>query len=130
MQAKQADAELNRYLRLATFPVGVKLYEKVADLPADARRPQRDLKSQVASCQTIGMARRYGWSMGLTAEDHCCAPGMMVLGFATPKAERYFEAGKICEAFYTETADAGARTEATVDRFPLGKYEALWIAPL
>ncbi|MDE3074246.1 MAG: DUF169 domain-containing protein [Chloroflexota bacterium] len=130
MSPQEAEAELQRYLRLATFPVGIKLYQRAAELPPEAKSPTRDLHIQVASCQTIGMARRYGWSIGLTAGDHCCAPGMMVLGFGAGKAQQFFEAGNVCRAMYTESAEAGARTEATIDRFRHGEYEALWIAPL
>lgn len=130
MEPAEVDSKFGEYLRLGTFPVGIKLFESLEGVPEEARRPLRDLSAHVASCQTIGMARRYGWSMVITAEDHCCAPGMMVLGFGAQKAQTYFDAGKICESIYTETAEAGARTEATVDRLPYGKYQALWIAPL
>ena len=50
--------ELDRLLRLKTFPIAVKLLEKEADIPAEAIRPKRDLGRQIFLCQAFAMARR------------------------------------------------------------------------
>jgi uroporphyrinogen decarboxylase len=80
------------------------------------------------NCQVIDMARRYGWMIALTREDHICSLGITALGFDTPT--HLYDSGTLCEGMYTETKEAGARSEAAVDKFAPGEYNCLLVAPL
>jgi MtaA/CmuA family methyltransferase len=80
------------------------------------------------NCQVIDMARRYGWTIALTREDHICSLGIAALGFEKPS--HLFSSGTLCEGMYTETKSAGQRSEAAVDRFAPGEYATLLVAPL
>ena len=80
------------------------------------------------NCQVIDMARRYGWTLALTRDDSICSLGIAALGFDRPT--HLHASGTLCEGMYTESKEAGRRSEAAVDRFAPGQYHGLLVAPL
>ncbi|MBN1882416.1 MAG: DUF169 domain-containing protein [Deltaproteobacteria bacterium] len=71
-QWKTAAQELETLLRLQTFPLGVTFLKKNQDFPAKTRRPKEHLGQAIAPCQGMTLARRYGWTIGLGADDFSC----------------------------------------------------------
>jgi MtaA/CmuA family methyltransferase len=128
MDVKTADQQLQLYIRPQTFPVAIRMLRPDEPIPERARRPARDFKKLSMNCQVIDMARRYGWMIALTREDHICSLGIAALGFEKPT--HLHNSGTLCEGMYTETKEAGQRSEAAVDRFKAGEYTALLVAPL
>jgi len=128
IDVKTADRELHFYIRPQTFPVAIRMLGPGEEIPERARRPARDFKKLSMNCQVIDMARRYGWMIALTREDSICSLGIAALGFEKPT--HLHSSGTLCEGMYTETKEAGQRSEAAVDRFPAGQYHALLVAPL
>jgi MtaA/CmuA family methyltransferase len=128
MDVKTADRELQTYLRPQTFPVAIRMLKTGEPIPDKARRPARDFKKLSMNCQVIDMARRYGWTIALTREDHICSLGIAALGFEKPT--HLHTSGTLCEGMYTETKEAGRRSEAASDRLPAGEYGTLLVAPL
>ncbi len=128
IDVKTADRELQTYIRPQTFPVAIRMLKPGEPIPERARRPARDFKKLSMNCQVIDMARRYGWTIALTREDHICSLGIAALGFEKPT--HLHNSGTLCEGMYTETKEAGRRSEAAVDRFAQGEYETLLVAPL
>ena len=53
--------ELEKRLRLKTFPLAVKLLEKEEDIPEGAIRPKRDLGYHLALCQ--------GFAIGIISQE-------------------------------------------------------------
>jgi MtaA/CmuA family methyltransferase len=128
IDVKAADRELQTYIRPQTFPVAIRMLRPGEPIPEKARRPARDFKKLSMNCQVIDMARRYGWMIALTREDHICSLGIAALGFEKPT--HLHNSGTLCEGMYTETKEAGRRSEAAVDKFAPGEYYALLVAPL
>jgi MtaA/CmuA family methyltransferase len=128
IDVKTADRELQTYIRPQTFPVAIRMLGPGEEIPERARRPARDFKKLSMNCQVIDMARRYGWTLALTREDSICSLGIAALGFEKPT--HLHRSGTLCEGMYTETKEAGRRSEAAVDRFGPGQYHALLVAPL
>ena len=128
IDVKTADRELQFYIRPQTFPVAIRMLRPGEAIPDRAKRPARDFKKLSMNCQVIDMARRYGWMIALTREDHICSLGIAALGFEKPT--HLHASGTLCEGMYTETKEAGQRSEAAVDRFAPGEYHALLVAPL
>jgi len=128
MDVKTLDRELTLYLRPQTFPVAIRMLRPGEPIPERARRPARDFKKLSMSCQAIDMARRYGWTLALTREDHICSLGITAIGFDRPLP--IYNVGTLCEGMYTETREAGQRSEAAIDKFAPGEYETLLVAPL
>src|SRR2546429_8809888 len=128
IDVKTADRELQFYIRPQTFPVAIRMLKPGEQIPEKAKRPARDFKKLSMNCQVIDMSRRYGWMIALTREDHICSLGIAALGFEKPT--HLHSSGTLCEGMYTETKDAGVRSEAAVDRFAPGEYACLLVAPL
>ena len=125
---EQLDRDLSQYVRMATYPLAIRMVEREADFDPKARRPKRDLDIQVTICQAIGMARRYGWHLGITPVDINCPLTFIPFGFA---AEVPFSVeGHACAGVYTETPQAGAKSESVVPRLPKGRYAGIELAPL
>src|SRR2546428_1942965 len=80
------------------------------------------------NCQVSDMARRYGWTLVLTREDSICSLGIAALGFEKPT--HLHNSGTLCEGMYTDTKEAGQRSETAIDRFKEGEYGALLVAAL
>ena len=128
LDVKAADRELQTYIRPQTFPVAIRMLKPGEAIPDRARRPARDFKKLSMNCQVIDMARRYGWTIALTREDHICSLGIAALGFEKPT--HLHASGTLCEGMYTETKEAGRRSEAASDRFTAGDWATLLVAPL
>jgi MtaA/CmuA family methyltransferase len=128
VDAKTADQALQTYVRPQTFPVAIRMLRPGEPIPERARRPARDFGKLSMNCQVIDMARRYGWTIALTRDDSICSLGITALGFDRPT--HLYSSGTLCEGMYTATKEAGARSEAAVDKFAPGEYQALLVAPL
>ncbi|MBI2525736.1 MAG: DUF169 domain-containing protein [Candidatus Rokubacteria bacterium] len=128
IDAKTADRELATYIRPQTFPVAIRMLGPGEPIPERAKRPARDFKKLSMNCQVIDMARRYGWTIALTRDDSICSLGIIAAGFDKPLP--IYNVGTLCEGMYTETKEAGQRSEAAVDKFAPGEYAALLVAPL
>src|ERR1700722_8658360 len=61
--------QLNQLLRLRTFPIGMKLFEDVAEMEAIAglRRPARG--KTYSTCQLVTQSRMAGFTLGITTEN-------------------------------------------------------------
>ena len=71
---------LEHYLRLKTFPVGLKMLEDSAEFSGNKwiRRPQEKL----SLCQMITIVRTFDWTIGITADDLVTPGCAAVLGLS------------------------------------------------
>ena len=120
--------ELNRYLRLNTFPVAVKFLQDWGEAPERAKRPLKDLGNRLTTCQAVSLARRFGWVIALGREDSSCVLGAMALGLE--KRLPHYSEGNLCLNLYTANLEAGRLSEESVPRLPEGKYVGVVTAPL
>src|SRR5437867_8360079 len=125
---KHLDEALSKYLRAETFPLAVRMVRHGEPVPEKSRRPLRDLKVQITTCMGYTMARRYGWALAMSREDISCPLSKVVYGFE--EEVDYFKEGCTCAGMYTDTAEAGARTEASIAKFSWKEYETIACAPL
>jgi len=72
---------LNRLIRPVTFPIGVKLVKSVDDFPERTRRPLKDMGFKTMPCVAMTLARKYGWTVGVTAEDNACSIASYAYGW-------------------------------------------------
>ncbi|MFW9785835.1 MAG: DUF169 domain-containing protein [Candidatus Heimdallarchaeota archaeon] len=118
---EEIDNRLNRYLRLATFPIGVKLLEKSENLEKIKYLKKPDHK--IALCQIFSYARYYGWTMGCTKEDNLCPLAEITVGFE--KSYKLFEEGAFFIGRYNETKEAAKKTTATMPKLTYGQFSAV-----
>ena len=125
--AKTAIDKIESFVRPSTFPVAVRMLTAGDAIPEKARRPHRDMQIQITTCQAVTMSRKYGWTVAITTEDINCPLTKVAFGFE--KAPAYFTEGNCCAGMYTESSEAGARTEAETYHFPYGRYSGILSAP-
>jgi len=63
---------INRLIRPLTFPIAVKLVKSADDFPEKTRRPLKDMGFKTNVCVGMTLSRKYGWTVGMTAEDNAC----------------------------------------------------------
>ena len=127
MNIQEFAKDLDMHIRPASFPLAIRMLKSDESLPDKVKRPKRDLGVQIATCQGITMARRYGWTVGIGREDLNCVLTKAVYGFE--KRVPYYTEGNCACGMYTETQEAGALTEEETDKFEYGEYEHILIAP-
>ena len=118
---ERLDTQLNKYLRLATFPIGVKLLKNSEDL-TDIKYLKK-LEHKIALCQIFSYARYYGWTMGCTKEDNLCPLAEISIGFE--ESHKLFEEGTFFIGRYNETKEAAKKTTSTMPKLTYGQYSAI-----
>lgn len=128
VDSKTLAQEIDQYVRPETFPVAIRVYRDEAALPPRVRRPWRDMGLKITICQAVGMAWRYGWTVGAGGEDLSCPIAMVAFGF---EAEiDYYKEGNLAAGMYVETCELGALTEAEMPRFSREEAGIVVCAPL
>lgn len=125
---RKLDDALTQYVRPGSFPLAIRMVKDDEPLSERTKRPYRDLKIQVAICQTFSMARRYGWQLAVGKEDINCPLALTAFGFR--EEIETFSCGEMCAGMFTETRQAGARTEAAVPKFSFNEYKYILAAPI
>jgi uncharacterized protein (DUF169 family) len=125
---KNFEQEIQIYIKPTTLPLAIKLLTSEQGIPEKTRRPQRDFKKRFSVCQAVGMSRRMGWTFALGNEDVSCPLNQVSLGFE--RELPFFKEGNLCEGMYTNTKEAGRRTEAAVPKFKHGQYKYILIGPV
>jgi len=117
---------LNRWLRLRTTPIGMKLFETVAAMEAipRIRRPQAIHTTD----QIVAQACRLGWTVGITMADLVGAQCGAVIGLH-PQDDDWRSGQRMAGVWYETVADAAAH-QAAMDVVPYGRYQAMAVSPL
>jgi len=118
---KQAEA-LNRLIRPLTFPIAVKLVKSVDEFPEKARRPARDMGFKTNLCVGMTMARKYGWTVGMTADDNACPIVSYTYGWSEPESETRKALTEFLQVMkYAASENAAKTTMEAVEQVKLGK---------
>ena len=120
-QYENFDNLLNKYLRLSTFPVAVKLLEDPTDL--DSIKYLKKPDNKIAICQLFSYARYYGWTMGCTKEENLCPLAEIAIGFE--EKHKLFDEGAYFIGRYNATKEAAKKTSESMPFLDSGKYSAI-----
>jgi len=117
---------LNRYLRLRSIPIGMKLFETVEEMEAipKIRRP----KVKHTTDQVVAQARQLGWTVGITMADLVGAQCGAVIGLH-PQDDEWLSGKRMAGVWFATQADASLHQHA-MDCVPHGRYHAMAAAPL
>jgi len=122
---KEAYDLLNKYLRLRTHPVAIRLFEKREDAPKGYF-----INNSANVCQLVAKARYHHLISCIAREQHVCVLGSSCLGFI--KTPERLKSGKLNIKFYAKTLEAARRFQENVTK--LGdhghRYDAAMIVPL
>jgi uncharacterized protein (DUF169 family) len=128
MDAAALNANLEKYLRVHTFPVGIKSLKPGEPLPEKVKIPLKHLGVKVAVCQAISIARRYGWTVAMSGSDISCPIAKAVFGF--DERNEYYSSGKLAEGMYASCMEAGAKFEEALEKYDMGEYAHVIAGPL
>src|SRR5512143_514209 len=128
MDAATLNGHLEKHLRVATFPVGVKSLAPGEPPPPKAKRPREDLGVSVAICQSMASARRYGWTLFFSGEELACTIAKAVFGFE--ERNEYYTSGTRADGMYASCREAGARFEEALPKYELGEIGGVAVGPL
>jgi len=122
------DEALSRYVRPDTFPLAIRMLKPGEPLPDGVKVPSQSLGEQWIVCQSIGVARRYGWSIAVGKDDVICPLATIAFGFRKP-TDDYLK-GCAAVGMYCKDEQAAANLEADAWRFEPGLSDYVCVAPL
>lgn len=120
--------ELERRMRLQSYPLAIKLIQTEADIPGEAIRPKRDENHQYDLCQAFSLSRRNGDTMAMLKEDMWCFEP--VVGYGLAEAPQYFLDGNNRYPRDVETQEAGRHYAEEFPTLESGKYIGVLSAPM
>lgn len=113
-------AEIEKYLRLRTFPIGLKFVPKREDLKAMKRLRVHE----GTLCQAITASRTFGWTNVVFSENlmTICA-GVFGLSDSPPKVKD----GTLRQLAWCGKKEDAKKFEDSIPRIPLGRYESILV---
>jgi len=125
---KKMDDAIARYIRPDTFPLAIRMLKPGEPLPPDVKVPSQSLGEQWIVCQSIGIARRYGWAVAVGKQDVICPLAAIAFGFRAPNDD--YLKGFAAVGMYCKDEQAAASLEASTWKFEPGTYDYVCVAPL
>jgi uncharacterized protein (DUF169 family) len=121
---------ISNTLRLRTLPIGVAFLKDPSEFPEKTRRPSEVFGKKITICQGITLARVYGWTTGLTADDLICLPALLAFGLtSTPDPAEAMES-LFCDLTFAQNKEMAKVEVEAIHRFQNGEYKAILMAPL
>ena len=117
---------LNRYLRLRSIPIGMKLFETVEEMEAIPRIRRPRVKH--TTDQIVAQARQLGWTVGITMNDLVGAQCGAVIGLH-PQDEEWLSGKRMAGVWFKTQEDASQHQHA-MDVVPHGRFRAMVVSPL
>jgi uncharacterized protein (DUF169 family) len=117
---------LEKYLRIATIPVAIRLVKEAENPPPKAKYPLRDFGHKISACQGMTIARTIGWIIAFKKEDHACPLASVFLGHIAP--DKFLD-GAIA-GFYQDRDECGKKMEQSFSRWPVDSIRETWLCPV
>jgi len=124
---------LNRLIRPPTFPIAVKLVKSADEFPEKTRRPFRDMGFKTNVCVGMTMCRKYGWTVGITADDNACPIAAYTYGWSEAEAgAKKALADFMVVMKYAASEEAAKTAMDAVEQVRLtkGRYAGVVFSPL
>ena len=118
--------KLELLMRLKSFPVAFKLLEHKQDIE---KIPFiRRVKHKSTLCQLLNLVRNFDWTVGADLDDFMSLMCPSIIGLTD--IPEYMKDGTFRSIVWTKSRADGKKYENGLPRIPLGKYEAVIMAPL
>jgi uncharacterized protein (DUF169 family) len=124
---------LNKLIRPLTLPIAVKLVKSADAFPEKTRRPFKDLGFKTNVCVGMTLTRKYGWTVGMTAEDNACPIVAYTYGWSQSEPETKNALIEFMKVMNYAASDEAARTaiEAIAGvKLNKGEYAGVIFSPL
>jgi dephospho-CoA kinase len=113
-------------MRLKSFPVAFKMLESKTELEKIPFLRRAEKKATL--CQLITLVRNFDWTVGAEMSDFLSPNCSSILGLSdTPD---FYKDGTFRSIVWVKSREDAKKYEASIPRLPLGKYEAVAMAPL
>ncbi|MCF8061374.1 MAG: dephospho-CoA kinase, partial [Deltaproteobacteria bacterium] len=118
--------KMERLLRLRSFPVAFKMLESKRDLEdvPFLRRPSHGM----TLCQMINLVRNFDWTVGADNSHFALPSCPAMLGLRDKPA--VYKDGTFRSIVWVKSREDGKKYEEAIPHLPLGRYEAVVMAPL
>lgn len=117
---------IEQLVRLKSFPIAFKMLEKKESLettPFVRRTPNK-----ATLCQMLNLVRNFDWTVGAELDDFLLPTCPSIIGLGDlPETHKD---GTFRNIVWVATREDGKKFEDAIPRLPLGKYEAVLMAPL
>jgi uncharacterized protein (DUF169 family) len=124
---------LNRLIRPLTFPIAVKLVRSVDEFPEKTRRPFSHMGFKTNVCVGMTMARKYGWTVGMTADDNACPIAAYTYGWSESEPDTRKALTDFMVVMKYSANESAARTSlegAEQVKLSKGQYAGVVFSPL
>lgn len=124
---------LDTFVRPLTFPLAVRMVGSSDDFPEGTRRPLKDLGFKTNICVGMTLARKYGWTVGMTAEDNACPIASYSYGWSDSESDSKKSMVDFMAAMsYGANQDAATAIMEAAEQFKLdkGQYAGVIFSPL
>ena len=112
--------------RLKSFPVAFKLLEEreaLSEIPFVRRMAHKS-----TLCQMLNLVRNFDWTVGADLDDFMSAMCPSIIGLTD--IPEYMKDGTFRSIVWTKSRADGKKYENSIPRLPVGKYQAVAMAPL
>jgi uncharacterized protein (DUF169 family) len=120
--------EIERLLRMKTYPVAAKMLKQEKEIPETVKRPKKNLGHHLSLCQAINLARREGESLALLKDDMWCYLPVIGLGMAEPP--QYYLEGEFLYPRSVKTPEIGRKGAQSLPRLEAGRYAGIAVGPI
>jgi dephospho-CoA kinase len=113
-------------MRLKSFPVAFKLVEDkrlLSEIPFIRRMSHKH-----TLCQLINLVRNFDWTVGADVDDFLSSMCPSIIGLTD--IPEYMKDGTFRTVVWTKSRADGKKYENSIPRLPVGKYNAVVMAPL
>jgi uncharacterized protein (DUF169 family) len=122
-------ANLEKYLRTATFPLAIKLIKNESEISKDFKRAHNNLDLEMFVCQNFKMARTYGWTMAITDEDCSCKVARTVYNWDEVTPESIEFGNQFSIGLYSSDQKVAEKWTKHLHFLPK-RYKGIIISPL
>jgi dephospho-CoA kinase len=117
---------LELLMRLKSFPVAFKLFEDKKALSEIPFIRRMNYKSTL--CQLINLVKSFDWTVGADVDDFMSVVCPSIIGLTD--IPDYMKDGTFRSIVWTKSRADAKKYEDAIPRLPVGKYEAVALAPL
>ena len=123
-------ADLVGLLKLRTLPIGLKLFEDLAEMERvpGLRRPQAG--KRFTTCQLVTQARIGGQTLAITEEALLPFMGGCAAVIGLKEPPEFFASGEAMAGVWFENQEAARQHQLQMPRVPDGRYKGLVASPL
>ncbi len=119
---------LKKHLFLKTEPLGIGLLKVGEEKPENFLEPLKDLGYHLSACQGFALSRRSKLALLMKLDDMWCFEPAVGFGLTEPPVD--FLEGHNRYPGTASSIEAGKEWASHMPRFPEGKYEGVFSAPL